>query len=134
MADKVRFSELDALNHVNNVVYLEWFEALRVRYFRDYGISPYDGAGPRLVLRTQEAAYLKPMFLDDAYVVVARTAAFRRTSFRMDYAVYSDSLCATSSAIVVQVSPDGQTKVPLTGAQREVFATRDGARAEQLDE
>ena len=36
MADRVRFSELDVLNHVNNAVYMEWFERLRVRYSQDW--------------------------------------------------------------------------------------------------
>lgn len=38
MADRVRFSELDALNHVNNAVYMSWFERLRVRYTQDWGV------------------------------------------------------------------------------------------------
>ena len=38
MADRVRFGELDALNHVNNVVYLRWYETLRVLYLEAYGI------------------------------------------------------------------------------------------------
>lgn len=33
MADIVRFHELDALNHVNNVAYFRWFETLRIPYF-----------------------------------------------------------------------------------------------------
>ena len=32
MADQVRFSELDVLRHVNNGVYMAWFERLRIRY------------------------------------------------------------------------------------------------------
>jgi hypothetical protein len=39
--DKVRFSEIDQLNHVNNVAYLRWFEVLRVRYFVMWGMTRY---------------------------------------------------------------------------------------------
>ena len=30
MADRVRFTEIDALNHANHTTYLRWFEMLRV--------------------------------------------------------------------------------------------------------
>ena len=40
-ADRVRFHELDVLNHVNNAVYLSWFESFRVAYMRDYGIANF---------------------------------------------------------------------------------------------
>ena len=51
MADQVRFSELDVLNHVNNAVYMQWFERVRVRYTQLWGISRYlgHGDGPRIV-------------------------------------------------------------------------------------
>jgi hypothetical protein len=38
MADQVRFSDLDTNNHVNNTVYFEWFERLRIRPARGYPV------------------------------------------------------------------------------------------------
>ena len=37
LRDKVRFSELDVLNHVNNARYIEWFERLRILCARPCG-------------------------------------------------------------------------------------------------
>ncbi len=51
LRDKVRFYELDALNHVNNTPYLLWFETLRVRWFSDYGLSDYGPDDPTFVLK-----------------------------------------------------------------------------------
>ena len=50
MADQVRFAELDVLNHVNNAVYMQWFERVRVRYTQLWGLSCYLGKGqdPRM--------------------------------------------------------------------------------------
>ena len=39
MADQVRFSELDVLNHVNNAVYMQWFERVRVKYTQINGLA-----------------------------------------------------------------------------------------------
>lgn len=130
MADRVRFAELDALAHVNHTAYLRWFEALRVHYVRDYGISPYDGSGPRLVLRHVEAGYRAPMFLGEDYIVTARTASFRRTSLRMEYAVFAPDLRAEGAAVVVLLERGADVKMPLTEAQRATLAARDGAVAE----
>ncbi len=53
LADRVRFAELDPLNHVNNVAYLIWFETARVTYFKRVGISTYadNAVEPRIVSR-----------------------------------------------------------------------------------
>ena len=71
--DRVRFYELDALNHVNNVVFLRWFETIRVAYFQDYGFSKYGPEDPMLVVRRATADFLAPAHQNDEYIVAART-------------------------------------------------------------
>jgi acyl-CoA thioester hydrolase len=128
-ADRVRFYELDALNHVNNTVYLKWFETLRVQYMIDYGLTQYRPEDPSFVVRSLTCDFLAPMFLNDDYIVTARCESFRTTSFRKDYAVWRGGrLCATGTAVVVMTDKSGERKQPLTDAQRETFVTRDGAR------
>ena len=72
LADRVRFAELDPLNHVNNVAYLIWFEGARVTYFKHVGLSTYDKAEvePRIVIRRGEIDWLQEMRADETYVVV----------------------------------------------------------------
>ena len=48
-ADRVRFAEIDRLNHVNNLAYLQWFEVLRVRYFVAMGLTKYLDDDPQIV-------------------------------------------------------------------------------------
>ena len=128
-ADRVRFYELDALNHVNNTAYLRWFETLRVLYMIEYGLTRYRPEDPTFVVRSLTCDYLAPMFLNDDYLVTARCESFRTTSFRKDYAVWrAGRLCATGSAVVVMTDESGQRKQPLTEAQRQAFITRDAAR------
>ncbi|MEL6168101.1 MAG: acyl-CoA thioesterase [Pseudomonadota bacterium] len=127
ISDQVRFYELDALNHVNNTAYLRWFETTRLKYLGVYDISHYRPEDPTLVLRSVTAEYLAPMFLNERYVVTARTRAFRTTSFTMDYAVFVESQCrATGSAVIVTLWEDG-SKRPLTDAAKASFRDRDGA-------
>lgn len=130
MADTVRFGELDILGHVNNTAYLQWFETFRVSYFQAYGIADYlAGEVPRIVLRQVGVDFLAEMKLGDSYTVTGRTVEMRRTSFRMEYGVWSGgTLRATGWAIIVTLD-DGGTKTPLSEAMRATFTDRDGAVA-----
>ncbi|MDJ0994169.1 MAG: thioesterase family protein [Dinoroseobacter sp.] len=129
MADRVRFHEIDALNHVNNAVCFSWFENLRVHYLRDYGIYHYTPDDPMLVMRAVGASYHAPLFLKQDYIVTARTREFGRTSFTMDYGVFADGkLAIEGHAVIVLVEQDGTTGFPLTDEMRTIMAARDGAK------
>lgn len=113
MADQVRFYELDALAHVNNVAYLRWFETLRVRYIQEYGLTAYTEDDPQMVVRAQSADYLAPMFQDQHYVVATRTKLLKSSSMVMEYAVFAeDRITATGEAVVISLQQDGKTRRP----------------------
>ncbi|MGR3513775.1 MAG: acyl-CoA thioesterase [Paracoccaceae bacterium] len=133
-ADRVRFHELDALNHVNNTVFLRWFETIRVRYLVDYGLSSYAAADdPQLVVRRVTADYLSPVLMGQDYVVTARTTLVKPSSFLMEYGLFVETrLVATGEAVVVSLSPDGAARQQHRPAAIEAMVTRDGAQTEGL--
>ena len=124
--DRVRFGELDALNHVNNVAYLRWFETVRVRYLQ--GTGYYDaGGGAQSVVRRVTADYRAPITGMPPILLTGRTASVKESSFVMEYAVFTDRLCATGEAVVVSLGPDGRTRTPLPDAIRRRMIEVDGA-------
>ena len=127
LMDRVRFSEIDALAHVNHTAYLRWFESLRVLYMRERGISPYDGSGPLIVLKSVTMEYRGEMFLGEDYVVTARTASFRRASLEMHYAAFAPDLRAEGTAVIVLLARDGAGKHPLSPEQAARLVELDGA-------
>lgn len=128
MADRVRFHELDALNHVNNATYLSWFETLRVAYLRDYGVYDYVPGEPLLVMRAVTVDYHAPLFLGETYITTGRTARLGRSSFQMAYGVFVEGkLRVEGTAAIVLLAPDGRTTVPLSDASRDILIRRDGA-------
>jgi acyl-CoA thioester hydrolase len=129
LADRVRFHELDALNHVNNAAYLSWFENFRIAYLTDYGISDYRQANrTTLVIRNLGIDYRAPLHLNESYVVVGRSTQMRRTSWTMEYAVYREAeLCMTSFAVIVMLEDDVKTKCALPEQMRKTLIERDGA-------
>ncbi|CTQ50987.1 acyl-CoA thioesterase [Jannaschia donghaensis] len=132
-ADRVRFHELDVLDHVNNARYLSWFETFRIAYLRDYGISRYADAEnrPVLVLKSVAIDYKAPLHLEDTYIVAGRTRAYRNTSWSMEYGVWRDGqLCATSEAVIVLMQNDFVTRRKLPESYIQAFRDRDEATFE----
>lgn len=129
-ADRVRFHELDALDHVNNATYLTWFETFRVAYLKDYGITDYaqGETRPGLVLRNIDIEYKAPLHLSETYIVAGRSLSYRRTSWKMQYGVFSGGrLCALSHAVICYMDPDAVTRRPLPAALIAAITERDGA-------
>ncbi len=132
IADRVRYSEIDVLRHVNNVAYMVWFETMRVEYFTRLCAPLYepDAVLPRTVLRNADIRYVREMVENEDYIATARVSAFRRTSYSMEQQIWAGDLRATLSGVMVMLDPAGPGRLPLPEALRDVFLTRDGARAE----
>ena len=127
MADKVRFGEIDALQHVNNAVYLKWFENLRILYFADRDLWAVDGKRPKIVLRGIGLEYIREIKLTDTYIMTVRTVKLGTTSFTMEYAVWVDGqLCTKSHAVIVMLDDDNRKRA-IPDHIRQLFIDRDGA-------
>ncbi|MEM7489704.1 MAG: acyl-CoA thioesterase [Pseudomonadota bacterium] len=132
-ADRVRFHELDVLDHVNNATYLSWFETFRIAYLRAYGLGDYTDAvtRPALILKQVAVAYHRPLHLEQVYIVTGRTRAYRRTSWTMEYRVYADGAHRTTGeAVICLMEPDFATRKALPDAYVAAFRDRDGAAFE----
>jgi acyl-CoA thioester hydrolase len=79
-----RSYELDSYRHLNNGVYLGWFEQGRLEYLQSLGFS-YDGFADRqqwLVVARTEVDFRRPLHLGDAIALETRIVAFGRSSVR----------------------------------------------------
>ncbi|AXI54767.1 thioesterase [Sulfitobacter sp. JL08] len=132
IADRVRFAELDVLNHVNNKAYMTWFETLRVEYFNRLARPYYDDdqPRPRIVLGQGTVRYIKEMLMGEDYVTTCRVKAFRNTSCTMEQQLWSGDLRAVFTCVSVLLMPDGSGRMPLPDALKQRFLDVDGAIAE----
>jgi acyl-CoA thioester hydrolase len=65
---RVAWGEMDAYGHVNNAVFMRWFESARVEWFEAVQFPEEDGkSGP--VLRTASIEYLVPVTYPDTITV-----------------------------------------------------------------
>lgn len=81
----VRFSDLDVLGHVNNGIYLSYFEIARVHYFGELLGKNWDWSENTVVLVKNSVEYLSPVFLSDEPFVTLKVAEIGTKSFTLTY-------------------------------------------------
>lgn len=81
----VRFSDLDILGHVNNAIYLSYFEIARVHYFGQLLGIEWDWKHYTVVLVKNEVEYLKPVLLHEEVYVHMNVTHIGEKSFTLTY-------------------------------------------------
>ena len=82
---QVRFTDLDVLGHVNNNIYLSYFEMARVHYFRELLGRDWEWKRFTVVLAKNEVEYIKPVLLTDDPLVYMSCDQIGNKSFSLSY-------------------------------------------------
>ncbi|WEM44284.1 thioesterase family protein (plasmid) [Photobacterium sp. DA100] len=100
----VAWGEMDALNHVNNVVYFRYFETARLDYFAGIGLMEEMQAtqtGP--VLSETSSRYRRPVTYPDKLLVGSRISELTGDSFVMEYKIVSQQQGAVTTSGTAKV-------------------------------
>jgi acyl-CoA thioester hydrolase len=87
----VQWGDQDAFGHVNNTIYLRWFESARIAYFERMGaleLHENENVGP--ILASITCDYRRVVTYPDTILVGARVTRIGRSSFGMDHVIVSD--------------------------------------------
>jgi acyl-CoA thioester hydrolase len=110
----VQWGEQDALGHVNNVVYLRWFESARLAYWDRIGVRVPRRIGP--ILARQTIDYRKPLVWPDDLRVSATVSRIGNTSFVMGQRIQSRAngwaVVAEGESTLVMLDYETNGKVP----------------------
>jgi YbgC/YbaW family acyl-CoA thioester hydrolase len=85
----LRWADIDALQHVNNAVYLNYFEQARIDYFRALGCWDWNKVG--MMLARTEVDYLRPLLIGDKAWILTRTVKLGHKSFEMEYLIVREA-------------------------------------------
>jgi acyl-CoA thioester hydrolase len=86
--DRVRFGDLDAMRHVNNVAFLTFFEDARIQYVRQLlGDDPITRGEFGFIFAECHINYRAPAFFDEEIRTCVRPADLRRSSVRIEFAM-----------------------------------------------
>jgi acyl-CoA thioester hydrolase len=73
---KVRFSDLDAMGHVNNATFLTYLEEARIAYFNDVLALPKNSLDFGAVIARIEIDYLHQISIGDELEILTRISEF----------------------------------------------------------
>ena len=112
----IAWGEMDALGHLNNIIYFRYFETARMRYLEQAGlieIMKQIGIGP--ILAKTSCTYRVPLYYPDTLSVGARVSTIGNTHFTMEYLVVSPKLgaAATGDSVVVTFDYRASAKAPV---------------------
>ena len=111
----IQWGEMDAFNHVNNVVYIRWCETARIELFRkiwgDRGINMkeiLEGSGVGPILANFNVNYKIPISYPDQVIIQTRVAHIGNSSFNVEHQVFTEkmgnSVVAEASSVVVMLN------------------------------
>ncbi|MCB9785273.1 MAG: acyl-CoA thioesterase [Deltaproteobacteria bacterium] len=117
---------MDAFQHVNNTVYLRWFESARIACFERTGFDAHMRAhrvGP--ILAETSCRFRRPLAYPDRVIAGTRISDLGDDRFTMEYAVWSHALgevAATGTGLVVCYDYAAARRCPLPDAIRAALA------------
>lgn len=111
-----RWSDMDALGHVNNSKYLTYFEQARLEWLLEIAPNCMDNATIGPVIVNAFCTYLKPIHHPQEFDIYLYSGEPGRSSFEMYYELKNlegDQLFATGSTKVVWVDYNKGKSCPL---------------------
>ncbi len=118
----VRFRDCDLMGHVNNAVYLSYFEQARMHYFEQLIGKDWDYKKNGILLVKNEVTYLKPVLLYDQPEISLHLNAMGTKSITLDYRLTVDGdLRCTGSSKLVCFDFESQQTVPVYEEMKDAF-------------
>lgn len=96
--ENVRWGDMDAFEHVNNTVYFQYFESVRVKLFERIGFFPHprDGkVGP--IMAGLNCRFCRPLRYPDTIQIGAKVTSVQDDRMETAYVVWSETLNAVAA-------------------------------------
>jgi acyl-CoA thioester hydrolase len=101
---QIRFNDVDIVGHVNNAVYLEYFDHAKMTFFNEVLGNKADWNKTGFVLAHISVDYHKPVFLDDKVEIHTRLSHIGNKSLNLIQEVIdplnSEIKCTSNSVMV----------------------------------
>jgi acyl-CoA thioester hydrolase len=135
---EVRYGDVDAQGHVNNVVYFTYMEQARAKYLEHLGLwNGRDFLALGIILAEERCRFVAPIRYGQALQVGVRAQRLGNKSFEMVYSLQdAKSGLELAAGTTIQVAYDygAETSVPIPPAWRKVLADFEGLDAAAAQE
>jgi acyl-CoA thioester hydrolase len=118
--ERVRFGDLDAMKHLNNVVFLRYFETARINYLNALmdshdPVNRADGFG--FIFASCTIDYRSPAHFDEEVAIRVRPAEIGTKSLKLEFEMaVGERLIAEGHGILVGYDYESGETVPLPDA------------------
>jgi acyl-CoA thioester hydrolase len=125
--ERVRFGDLDAMRHLNNVVFLRYFETARIAYIRSL-MPQHDPAHPEqakwgLIFAECHINYRSPVYFDEEVAVECSIGEVRRSAFQCLFTMrVGDRVAAEGYGWLVGFDYVAEKSSPLPESLRDALA------------
>jgi acyl-CoA thioester hydrolase len=106
----VAWGDMDAFGHVNNVIYLRYFESARVKYFDNMMLGEQAVSSIKPVLASLTANYKYPVFYPDTLTLKIGVTKMGNSSLQMCCEMYNNQGILVVEAICTIVMFDFEKK------------------------
>jgi len=121
---QVRFSDIDVMGHVNNAVYLSYFDMARVIFFSKLLGEQWDWKKDGVLLRKNEIEYIKPVLLHEQPEIFIYTNKIGNKSFELGYELKVEGeIRTTGSSVLVSFDSTKMITKELPQKLKEVLST-----------
>lgn len=125
---EVRFRDTDAMGHVNNAIYLTYFEVARQHYWKRLtGLKSYSDID--FILAHASIDFRSPAFVGETLQVGLRASEMRNSSFVFEYLILeaaSQRVVATGKTVQVMYDYEMKRSKPLSPELREKIERLEG--------
>ena len=101
---QIRFADIDSFGHVNNAIYLTYFEIARSSYWTEVVQWNWETMG--IIIGRAEINFIKPINLNDQVLAYVRTSRIGNSSFDLEYVLVKvnngvEEVCTTGSTVCI---------------------------------
>lgn len=132
----VQWGDMDAFQHVNNLVYLRWFESARIAYMMALGHEiTANNNRQGVILSWQDCKYIYPVTFPDEVVVGIKVSGIQIDRFHLECKMFSKKykkLVAIANGTMVSYDYQNQQKTDVPKKIHEAILTLEGPASTQL--
>jgi acyl-CoA thioester hydrolase len=103
---EIRFSDIDAMGHVNNAIYFSYFEQARIHFFQQWIGMEWNWNEHGILVAHNEIDYKMPILLTDKVAIHVSVVHIGNRSFTLSYRVEKETpdgplLCSSGASVLV---------------------------------
>ncbi len=128
MPIQMRFNDIDMLGHVNNAVYMEYFDLAKVDYFTQFTQGTFDPRKTGMVVASIHCDYYMPVLPGDKISVATAVDSMGTSSLRLEQRIIDqkgNTKCIATTTMV-NIDPATLRSTPITDKWRSDISEFEG--------